>query len=85
MIDWSKQLVTRILHISHRNFTLHDKAQGYLTQVKRQAILKEIDKLAQLDPNDVPLGNRYLLEMDFSSVKNLKTALLMNNLIGYLQ
>ena len=62
IVDWSKQLVSRILHISHaqwifRNFTLHDKAQGYLTQVKRQAILKEIDKLAQLDPNDIPPGS----------------------------
>jgi hypothetical protein len=75
IVDWSKQLVSRILHISHaqwifRNFTLHDKAQGYLTQVKRQAILKEIDKLSQLDPNDIPPGSRYLLEMDFSTVRN---------------
>ncbi len=37
--DWSKQLISRILHISHaqwifRNVSLHDRREGYLRAKK---------------------------------------------------
>ena len=73
--DWAKQLITRILHISHgqwvfRNTSLHHETQGYLRLQERTATLATIDRLSTIDPADIPDESKYLLEMDFSSLRN---------------
>ena len=73
--DWAKQFISQLLHISHaqwvfRNVSLHDKNIGYLQRLQRQKVLMEIDRLSQLNPSDLPLGSRYLLEIDFSTPQN---------------
>ena len=73
--DWSKQLISRVLHISHgqwiyRNTSIHDATHGYLHLQQRKDLLLEIDHLAQMSPEDLPDSSKYLLEMDFSSLSN---------------
>ena len=73
--DWAKQFISQLLHISHaqwvfRNILLHDKSVGYLQRLQQRQVLMEIDRLSQLNPSDLPLGSRYLLEMDFSTPQN---------------
>ena len=57
--DWSKQLISRILHISHAqwifcNVSLHDRREGYLRAKKREQILVEINRLSCVDPASLP-------------------------------
>ena len=71
--DWMKHFITHLLHISHsqwlyRNFTLHDKARGYLRLKERKNVLLEIDRLLDVNPNDIPTESKFLLEMDFDSL-----------------
>ena len=71
--DWMKGLVSRLIQISHsqwvyRNFTLHDKTNGYLRLTARRDVLLEIEKLAELDPDKLPAESRFLLEMDFDGL-----------------
>jgi len=70
--SWGKQLISQILQISYaqwvfRNVSLHNKEAGYLQKLERRKVLQEIDRLAGIDPSNIPTGSRYLLEMDFSS------------------
>ena len=76
--DWSKQLISQILQISHgqwifRYVSLHDQSTGYLRDVQRRSVLLEVNRLANLDPVQLPEGSRYLLEIDFSSLGALET------------
>ena len=69
--DWPRRLISQVLQISHaqwifRNVSLHDAAQGYIRIKKREAILQEVDRLADIDPILLPEGSKYLLEIDFS-------------------
>ena len=71
--DWSKKLISQILQISHaqwifRNVSMHDSVTGYLRVRKRAAVLKEVDRLSQVDPILLPEGSKYLLEIDFSAL-----------------
>ena len=70
--SWGKQLISQLLQISYAqwvfcNVSLHDKEAGYLQKLERRKVLQEIDRLAGIDPSNIPTGSRYLLEMDFSS------------------
>ena len=72
--DWMKQFITRILHISHsqwifRNFTLHDKLRGTIKLREWADVLAEVVTLAEMDPSTLPPESRFLLEMDFSTLK----------------
>ncbi len=58
--DWAKQFISKILHITHsqwifRNFSLHDKLNGYLHNKKAEEIALELEYLAGLAPEDVPV------------------------------
>jgi hypothetical protein len=69
--DWIKHL----LQVSHSqwlywNFTLHDKTRGYLCLQHRKEVLKELDCLMDTNPDEIPQGSQYLLEMDFTSLYN---------------
>ena len=55
----------------YRNVSLHDGRVGHLATARREEILAEIDRLASLDPADVPESSRYLLEIDFSTVGDM--------------
>lgn len=71
--DWMRQFINRILLISHsqwifRNFTLHDQVRGYLRLQERKEVLREIDRLIDLEPTEVPAESRFLLEFDFDSL-----------------
>ena len=71
--DWMKHFVSHLLHISHsqwlyRNFTLHDTTRGYLRLKERQNVLIKIDKLLDVNPNNIPPESRFLLEMDFDGL-----------------
>ncbi len=71
--DWVKGLISRVLHISHgqwtfRNFTLHDQQRGYLRLKNREAVLAEIGVLLESDPADLPAESKFLLEIDYSSL-----------------
>jgi hypothetical protein len=73
--DWIKHFIGRLLLISHsqwlyRNFTLHDKSRGYLRLQSRREVLKEVDRLMDTNPDDIPQGSQYLLELDFTSLYN---------------
>ncbi len=68
-----KGLASHLMHASHnqwilRNFTLHDKHQGYLCLKQRKDLLREVDKLPDTPPEEVPEGSRYLLELDYSDL-----------------
>jgi len=57
--DWAKQFISKILYITHsqwifRNFSLHDKRNGYLHKKKAEEIALELESLAGLAPEDVP-------------------------------
>ena len=74
-LAWSKKLISQILHITHaqwifRNLSLHHNTIGYLRLTQRCEVLAEIDRLSQLDLDAVPDESKYLLEIDFSSLKN---------------
>jgi len=72
IVDWGKQLISQILQISHaqwvfRNVSLYDAHNGYLRVKQRRAVLREVDRLSQVDTRTLPDRSRYLLEIDFSS------------------
>ena len=71
--DWMKKFITHLLHISHsqwlvRNFTLHEAHRGYLQLQRRRVVLKDISKLVNIDPMEIPDASRFLLEMDFPNL-----------------
>ena len=73
--DWAKQFISQILHITHsqwifRNFTLHNKRNGYLHKKKAEKVALELESLAGLAPEDVPTNSRFLLEINFSDSTN---------------
>jgi hypothetical protein len=73
--DWMKAMASHLIQASHcqwiyRNFTLHDKQQGYLRLQQRKDLLQELDKLIDTPPDEVPEGSRYLLELDYSDLYN---------------
>ena len=70
-----KAFVLHLIQLSHsqwifRNFTLHDKQRGYLILLKRKTVLKEVDRLLDTPPEDIPAGSQYLLELDYSTLYN---------------
>ena len=72
IVDWGKQLISQILQMSHaqwvfRNVSLHEAQDGYLRVKQRRDVLREVDRLSQLDSRALPDRSRYLLEIDFRS------------------
>jgi hypothetical protein len=71
--DWMKHFIGRLLRISHsqwlyRNFTLHDKTRGYLCLQRQKEVLKEVDRLLDTNPDDIPKESQYPMELDFTSL-----------------
>ncbi len=70
-----KAFVLHLIQISHlqwifRNFTLHNKQRGYLSLLKRATVLKKVDWLLDMAPENIPAGSQYLLELDYSALYN---------------
>ena len=75
LLAWSKKLISQILHITYaqlifRNLSLHHITIGYLHLTQRREVFVEVDRLNQLDPAELPEYGKYLLEIDFSYLKN---------------
>ena len=73
--DWMKGLASHLMHASHnqwtlQNFTLHDKQRGYLRLQQHKDLLRELDRLIDTPPNEVPKGSRYLLKLNYSDLYN---------------
>ena len=73
--DWTKQLITRLLQITHsqwiyRNILLHDKSSRYLRNKTAEELAEEIHRLADLQPEDVPTESMFLLEIDSGKLTN---------------
>ncbi len=71
--NWMKHFIGRLLRISHlqwlyRNFTLHDKTRGYLRLQRQKEALKEVDRLLDTNPDDIPKESQYLIGLDFTSL-----------------
>jgi hypothetical protein len=72
--SWIKSFISKLLHITHsqwiyRNISLHHARYGAMELHERRDLLREIDRLAELDPNLVPEESKFLLEIDFSQLK----------------
>ena len=68
-----KAFISQLLQISHsqwifRNYTLHDRQRGYLRLRLRADILREVHRLLDTPPSEVPPESQYLLELDHSSI-----------------
>jgi hypothetical protein len=73
--DWMKAFVLHLIQISHsqwifQNFTLHNKQRGCLSLLTSATVLKEVDWLLDMAPEDIPAGSQYLLELDYSTLYN---------------
>jgi hypothetical protein len=71
--DWIKQLITHLIKISHtqwivRNLTLHDRQHGHLTNLRREELAAEMERLHSLDPSEVPEESRFLLDFDIDDL-----------------
>ena len=74
--DWTKQLISNIIQISHsqwiyQNIFLHDQNHGYLHKKNTEQMAEEIHRLAELEPEDVPAESRFLLEMNLGDLTKL--------------
>ena len=70
--SWMAAFVSKILDISHnqwlfRNFTLHNKLNGYLRLQQQVQIIRDMAKLSACAPATIPEESRFLLEVDFTS------------------
>ncbi len=52
----------------YQNISLHDKCQGYLHNKRAEELMKEMELLADLAPEDVPEASRFLLEINFTEL-----------------
>jgi hypothetical protein len=72
-LDWTKQFITKILQIMHsqwinQNILLHDKRQGYLCNKRSEKLMKDMESLADLAPEEVLETSRFLLEINFTEL-----------------
>ncbi len=72
-LDWTKQFITKILQNKHsqwiyQNILLHDKHQGYLHNKMSEELMKDMESLADLAPEEVPESSRFLLEINFTEL-----------------
>jgi hypothetical protein len=70
--DWMKQFINQLIHIVHGqwihcNILKHHETLGSIRKMeRRQLLLREIDGLMTLTPEDVPEETKFLLEVDFA-------------------
>ncbi len=69
--NWTKQFISRLLHILHlqwifRNISLHDATYGYLHNKKIDDATLEIEQLSSIAPREVPQESSFLLKINFA-------------------
>jgi hypothetical protein len=75
--DWTKQFISKLLQITHsqwiyRNVSLHDRQQGYLHKKNAEEIVREMEFLSTLAPEDIPKASRFLLEINFTELSTFQ-------------
>jgi hypothetical protein len=73
--DWTIQVITKILQITHSqwiycNIFLHNKQQGYLHHKRVEEFYSKMLELSDLALNKVPETSRFLLEISFTKLTN---------------
>jgi hypothetical protein len=68
--DWTKQFISKILQITHsqwifRNISFRDRKNGYLRNKTADELLKHINSLSEVSPEELPESSRFLLEINF--------------------
>lgn len=76
--DWTKQLISKILQITHsqwvlRNISLHNQTNGYLHHKRVRELSEEIYRLSELDNDDISQESRFLLEMNLGTLMGQHT------------
>jgi hypothetical protein len=71
--DWTKKFISKLLQITHsqwtfRNISLHDKTHGYTRNKKGEEIIQQINVLLEVAPEEVPKDSQFLLEINFSKL-----------------
>lgn len=71
--DWIKTFISRLLNISNaqwalRNFSLHDPTRGYLRLRERRDVIREMEKLLDVPPEEIPAESRFLLDIDYTTL-----------------
>jgi hypothetical protein len=77
--DWLKQFINKLLHITHGQWIYHipqyiqyHDSIGQIQKAERRHLLLEIDLLMHLKPEDLPEESKFLLEVDFARLRNVK-------------
>ena len=76
--NWTRSFIMKLLHITnlqwiYRNVTLYKAQSGYKWTQEWEELLCEVDRLLQLDPNDILASSRFLLEVDFNTLDMMET------------
>ena len=76
--DWVKQFLSKLLHITHgqwiyRNVSKHHSRHGLLKDLERRSLLRAIEQYMSISPEEVPEESRFLLEIDFQSIRTAAT------------
>jgi hypothetical protein len=73
--DWAKQFMSKILHVTHsqwilHNISLHNKINGYLHKKKSEEIALELELLAGIALEDVPAKANFYLRSTSANFPN---------------
>ena len=66
--DWTKQVISKILTITHsqwiyRSTSLHSALNGYLYMKNAKEVFKEIKQQMHISPEEISAESRFLLEI----------------------
>ena len=70
---WARGLIQKLLQMTHRQWLLrnaqvHIKRKGDMTEAEHDKLLKKIEKLMWIDPENLLREDRHLLEEDFDAL-----------------
>ena len=70
---WARGLIQKLLQMTHkqwllRNARVHIKRKGDLTEEEHDKLLKRIEKMMWIDPENLLSEDRHLLEEDFDAL-----------------
>ena len=76
--DWTKQLISRLLNITHsqwiyRNISLHSNQGGRLHKEKVEQMREEIEELLEIEPGEIPAKSQFLLDISLEEITSSHT------------
>ena len=76
--DWTKQLISRLLNITHsqwiyRNISLHSNQGGRLHKEKVEQTREEIEELLEIEPGEIPAKSQFLLDISLEEITSSHT------------